>query len=184
MGESVRLLRWVIFLATIGLTSHLEGEELAKIRVARDGRGFITESGKAFVPFGVTYYRPGSGWAPQVWKQFDAGATRHDFSRMKELGVNCVRIFLSFGSFYHASEILDTNGLAKFDQFLTSAEKAGIYVHPTGPDLWEGPPEWTLGGIEDEKTLLALEEFWKLFAARYRGRNVIFAYDLRNEPAV
>jgi endo-1,4-beta-mannosidase len=144
----------------------------------------MTESGKAFVPFGVTYYRPGTGWAPQVWKQFDAEATRRDFSRMKELGVNCVRVFLSFGSFYHASGVLDTNGLAKFDQFLMIAEAAGIYVHPTGPDLWEGPPEWTLGGIEDEKTLSELEKFWKLFAARYRGRNVIFAYDLRNEPAV
>jgi hypothetical protein len=38
--------------------------------------------------------------------------------------------------------------------------------------------------IEDEKTLEALESFWKLFAARYRGRNVILAYDLKNEPEV
>ena len=36
--------------------------------------------------------------------------------------------------------------------------------------------------VEDEKTLGALEQFWKLFAARYRGRHVIFAYDLKNEP--
>jgi len=32
--------------------------------------------------------------------------------------------------------------------------------------------------------LEALETFWKLFAGRYRGRNVIFAYDLLNEPQV
>jgi len=174
----------VICLGVIGSASSLEGKDFPKIRIARDGRGFVTQAGKPFVPFGVTYYRPGTGWAPQVWKQFDTEATRRDFARMKELGVNCVRVFLSFGSFYHAPGVLDTNGLAKFDQFLSIAEDAGIYVHPTGPDLWEGPPEWPLGGVEDEKTLSALEKFWKLFAARYRGRNVIFAYDLRNEPAV
>ena len=32
--------------------------------------------------------------------------------------------------------------------------------------------------------MAALESFWKLFASRYRGRNVIFAYDLKNEPEV
>src|SRR5262245_2537131 len=63
---------------------------LSKIRIARNGQSFEGEKGKPFVPFGVTYYRPGTGWAPQVWKKFDAEATRRDFARMKELGVNCV----------------------------------------------------------------------------------------------
>jgi aryl-phospho-beta-D-glucosidase BglC (GH1 family) len=159
-------------------------KDLPKIRVAKDGRGFVTGNRKPFVPFGVSYYRPGTGWAPQVWKKFDAAATRQDFARMKKLGVNCARVFLSYGSFYHEPGVLDTNGLAKFDQFLAIAEEAGIYIHPTGPDLWEGPPDWPVGGIGDEKTLSTLETFWKMFAARYRGRNVLFAYDLRNEPSV
>src|SRR5580658_171363 len=158
--------------------------DLAKIRPASGGRGFVDAREKPFVPFGVTYYRPGTGWAPQVWKAFDAEATRKDFARMKEMGINCVRVFLSYGSFYKEPGRLDPAGMAKFDQFLTMAEAAGIYVHPTGPDLWEGPPGWPIGGLEDEKTLAALESFWRLFAARYRARNVIFAYDLRNEPSV
>src|SRR5580658_6173961 len=137
--------------------------DLAKIRPASDGRGLVDARGKPFVPFGVTYYRPGTGWAPQVWKDFDAEATRKDFARMKELGVNCVRVFLSYGSFYHEPGVLDWNGLAKFDQFLAIAEEAGIRVHPTGPDLWEGPPSWPVGGIGDEKALGALETFWKMF---------------------
>jgi hypothetical protein len=78
---------------------------------------------------------------------------------------------------------LDPAGLEKFDQFLAIAEEQGIYVHPTGPDHWEGLPEWArTDRIADERVLAALEEFWKLFAARYRGRDVIFAYDLLNEP--
>jgi hypothetical protein len=157
---------------------------LPKVRMAADGRGFQAD-GKPFVPMGINYYRPGTGWAPQVWKQFDAEATRRDFARMKALGVNCVRVFLSHGSFQMEPNALSPDGLARFDQFLAIAEEAGIYVHPTGPDHWEGLPDWAKGDrVADEQVLSALENFWRLFGRRYRGRTVIFAYDLRNEPSV
>jgi len=158
---------------------------LPRIRIAADGRTFVTEHGKSFVPMGVNYYRPGTGWAPQLWKQFDAEATRRDFARMKAQGVNCVRVFLTYGSFFMEPDALSAEGLAKFDQFLTMAEAAGIYVHPTGPDHWEGIPSWaSTDRIADPRVLSALEAFWQKFAERYRGRTVIFAYDLLNEPAV
>jgi hypothetical protein len=158
---------------------------MPKIRIAAGGRTFETDDGKPFVPLGVNYYRPGTGWAPQLWKKFDAQATRADFARMKQLGVNCVRVFLTYGSFFMESDALTPAGLDKFDQLLTIAEEAGIYVHPTGPDHWEGLPPWAATDrFADERMLRALENFWKLFAARYRGRNVLFAYDLLNEPSV
>ena len=158
---------------------------LPRIRVAADGRGFETDQGKPFVPFGVNYYRPGQGWAPQLWKKFDADATRKDFTRMNELGVNCVRVFLTYGSFLMETNEVAAEGLAKFDEFLKLAEEAGIYVHPTGPDHWEGLPDWAKGDrIGDEVVLRAVAGFWKQFAARYHGRSVIFAYDLLNEPEV
>ena len=156
-----------------------------KIQVAPDGLGFVTENGKPFVPFGVTYFRPGTGWAPQVWKRFDPEATRKDFARLRDLGANCIRVFLTYGSFYEQPGRLSAEGLARFDQFLTLAEAAGLYVHPTGPDHWESLPPWARGDrIADDQILGALEEFWKRFGERYRGRNVIFAYDLLNEPEV
>jgi hypothetical protein len=171
--------------ATFGGEKATPQQTLTKLLVAPDGRAFVTEAGTPFVPFGVTYFRPGTGWAPQVWKQFDAEATRKDFAKLRELGGNCVRVFLSFGSFYPEPGQLKADGLVKFDQFLALAEAAGLYVHPTGPDHWEGLPDWARGDrMADEKVLVALEQFWKLFAARYRGRNVIFAYDLLNEPEV
>jgi sugar phosphate isomerase/epimerase len=159
--------------------------ELPKIKIAQDGRTFETQDGTPFVPFGINYFRPGIGWAPQVWKKFDAEATRTDFARMREVGVNCVRVFLSYGSFFMEPDALDAEGLARLDQFLEIAEAAGIYVYPTGPDHWEGTPEWAkTDRIAGEKVLSALETFWRLLAARYRDRAVIFAYDLRNEPEV
>ena len=160
---------------------------LPAIRVADKGAGrtFETEDGKPFVPFGVNYFRANTGWAPQLWKKWDPDSVRSDFRMMHGMGINCVRVFLSFGSFYNAPLILDVSGLKKFDEFLSIAEENGIYVHPTGPDHWEGLPEWAQEDrIASEKVLNSLEAFWKLFAGRYRNRNVIFAYDLLNEPEV
>jgi hypothetical protein len=117
-----------------------------------------------------------------VWKKFDVEVTRKDFAIMRRQGVNCARVFLSYGSFYSQPGVLNVEGLNRFDQFLSLAQEAGIYVHPTGPDAWEGPPENQSSAIEDESTVADLEQFWKLFAARYRGRSVIFAYELKNEP--
>ena len=87
---------------------------------------FVDAAGKPFVPFGVSYYRPGTGWAPQLWKQFDAEATRRDFARLKKQGANVVRVFLSFGSFFTEPDRLDPEGLAKFDRLLDLADEAGL----------------------------------------------------------
>lgn len=164
---------------------NVRSSPMPRVRISAEGRGFVTADGKPYVPFGVNYYRPGTGWAPQVWKMYDAEATRRDLRLLREMGGNCVRVFLSFGSFYTKSGELNAEGLAKFEQFLSAAEEAGVYVHPTGPDHWEGVPAWAgTDRYADDDFLAALEEFWKLFAARYRGRTTIFAYDLLNEPAV
>jgi hypothetical protein len=46
--------------------------------------------------------------------------------------------------FYNEPGRLNPEGLAKFDPFLVIAEAAGIDVHPTGPELWEGPADWAI----------------------------------------
>ncbi len=160
-------------------------EPLPRIRVADDGRGFVDARGRAFVPFGINYYRPGTGWAPQVWKKFDPEATRKDFAKLRALGGNCVRVFLTYGSFHTTAGRVDPEGLRKLDQFLDLAEADGLYVHPTGPDHWEGVPEWArTDRISEDRVLTALEGFWRLLATHLRERSVIFAYDLLNEPEV
>ncbi len=174
-----------ILIVGAGALANTPAASLPKVRVAPNQRGFLTAEGRAFVPMGVNYFRPGTGWAPQLWKRFDAEATRTDFVRMRALGVNCVRVFLTFGSFATEPGVVDAEGLAKFDRFLALAEEAGVYVHPTGPDHWEGVPDWArTDRLADDKFLSALEGFWGSFAARYRGRGVLFAYDLLNEPEV
>ena len=179
----------VLFLSVILPSALYGGDKLPKVLIAADGRSFVTEDGKPFVPFGVNYFRPGTGWAPQLWKTFDEAAFREDFALMRETGVNCVRVFLTYGSFMNEKGKVDPEGLAKFDTLLDIAEEYGIYIHPTGPDHWEGPG--VLGEnakimerFSDDEILEATVLFWNEFAARYKGRHTVFAYDLLNEPAV
>ena len=156
---------------------------LPKILIAADGRTFQTADGKPFVPLGINYYRPGTGWAPQLWKKFDAEATRQDFARMKELGVNCVRVFLTYGSFFmerdgwigRADQVRPVPGHGRTGGHLCPSDRPG----PLGGDAGWQP--------QDRPATSSRWRRWRLlelFAERYRGRNVIFAYDLRNEPAV
>ncbi len=176
---------FLLILALTAVPHAFAAATLPRIRVAPDNHGFVTESGQTFHPIGVTYYRPGTGWAPQLWKQFDAEATRADFARLHEMGGNCVRVFLTYGSFCSEPGKLDESAVRKLDQFLDLAEANGLYVHPTGPDHWEGLPDWAkTDRITDEKMLRGLEDFWRLLAGHLRGRTVIFAYDLLNEPEV
>ncbi|NMC21443.1 MAG: cellulase family glycosylhydrolase [Thermogutta sp.] len=150
----------------------------------RDGK-FVLPDGRRFFPIGVNYFRPGTGWAPQLWKQFDEAAVERDFALLRQHGVRCVRVFLTWGSFFSQPDHLDDFGLERLDRMLKIAEKNGIYLHPTGPDHWEGVPDWARGDrYSDERLLAAQERFWQLLAGRYRGRTSIFAYDLLNEPAV
>ena len=150
-----------------------------------DGSGFIRD-GKPFVPIGVTYFRPHTGWAPQVWKRFDPEATREDFQPDEGAGRDGrSRLPDLSGRSFSRPTGWSPSGLAKLDSFLEIAEEAGIYVHPTGPEHWEGTPGWAEGDrYADEDLLKAQEVFWSALAARYRGRSVIWAYDLLNEPEI
>jgi hypothetical protein len=54
-------LAWLMLAAT-GLCA--ADQALPRIKIAKDGRTFETEAGRPFVPFGVSYFRPNTGWAP------------------------------------------------------------------------------------------------------------------------
>lgn len=180
--------RWKpLFFVIIGLGISLvsQSASLSKVNVSSDGLCLEYSDGTPFIPVGVNYFRPDTGWPPQLWKKFDPALIKADLTRLKADGYNCVRVFLTFGSFYDQIGVLNLDGINKFDQFLQIAEEVGIYVHPTGPDHWEGIPLWAkTDRISDDKILAALEEFWRLFVSRYKGRTVILGYDLLNEPTV
>ncbi len=171
--------------ASGGAATATHRPNLPKVHIRPDHRGFVARGGRPFTPCGCAYFRPNTGWAPQIWKKFDVAATRRDLLLLKAHHFNVVRLFLASNAFYPKPGALNGASVDKLDQFLDSAAAAGIYVQICGLDRWEGTPKWQLAdAFTQEDALAARTEFWAALAARYRGNNAIFAYELGNEPAV
>ena len=154
------------------------------IVVGPDGTGFVEKSShERFVPFGTNYYDPHTGWAPKIWRQFDPNRVAHHFEIMRDLGINCARIFLTAATFQPDVNTIDEGALRKLDAMIKIANRSGIRLILTGPDHWEGSPAyWRPDRFAGEQALQALEDFWQALGRRYRGEPAIFAWDLLNEP--
>lgn len=161
-------------------------QHVGLIKVATDGHGFVEiDSGKPYIPFGTNYYDPNTGWAPKLWRQFDAERVREHFRVMSGLGVNCARVFLTAGSFQPNAEKIEEQALLKLDKLIEIAGDNHIRLILTGPDHWEGVPDyWKPDRFAGRAALQALERFWTVVAQRYRGELAIFAWDLLNEPHI
>ena len=161
---------------------------MERIQVSPTGWGFVeAQSGRAFTPWGCNYYDPFTGWAPQLWAQFNPARVDEQLAQVAALGGNCVRIFLTLKSLLAAPGQADPSGLAKVEQMLALAEKNGLRVIWSGPSLWEGAPEWWPQAAEGDffihPGLLADQEAaWQALAERMRGHPALLAYDLLNEP--
>jgi len=160
------------------------GDEREFVRVNSDGSGFAV-GGRPWHPFGCNYFDPDVGWPPKLWQKFDPEKVESHFRVMRDLGVNVVRVFLTAQSFFPEPPNLEPTALEKFEKMLSIARRNGIRLHPTGPDHWEGNPDWRRTDFIAEPQALEVQvAFWKAFAARYRDEPVIFAYDILNEPHV
>ena len=180
--RNVRLVLFVVLivceLASGGGSSSME------LVVVSDGGGFVEKaSRRAYVPFGTNYFDPHVGWAPKLWRQFDEQEVRRHFELMGDLGVSCARMFLTAGSFQPTADKVEEVALKKLDAVVAIARETGIRLMLTGPDHWEGSPDYWRGDrYAGEKALRALELFWGVVGSRYRGEGAIFAWDLLNEP--
>ncbi len=171
-------------MVTVLLFCAAQGAQLEQVIVSADGAGFLEkDSGKPYIPFGTNYFDPHVGWAPKLWKQFDEKAVRQHFQLMQELGVNCARIFLTAASFQPTPDKVEEEVLEKLDSVVAIARETEIRLILTGPDHWEGSPDyWRPDRYAGEQALQALEHLWGVLGKRYRGEGAIFAWDLLNEP--
>ena len=179
---TVQLLLGVLVIAVAGKAAEPSRMEL--IVMAPDGKGFVeSDSGRAYVAFGTNYYDPDTGWAPKLWRKFDAEKVGRHFQVMSEIGVNCARVFLTAGSFQPNADTIEEESLEKLDTLVKIARETGVRLILTGPDHWEGVPSyWRPDRFAGETALGALERFWDVVGRRYRGEPAIFAWDLLNEP--
>ncbi len=174
----------LVFLCVAAEGSVAGRSTMELVTVAPDGEGFAErDSGRPYIPFGTNYYDPNTGWAPQLWRQFDAVKVRGHFRVMSEIGVNCARVFLTAGSFQPSTGTVEKQALAKLDKLVEIARENNVRLILTGPDHWEGQPAyWKPDRFAGETALQALERFWDVVGRRYRDEPAIFAWDLLNEP--
>lgn len=142
-------------------------------------------SGKPYMPVGVNYFDHETGWAPQIWKQFDESRVREQFQVMKSYGINAARFFIASTAFVPEKNKIDMTAIEKFDKFVVIAKESNIHIIPTGPDHWEGVPGYCRPDMYcNPGALEALQTYWSFMSKRYKDEPVVFAWDLRNEPMI
>ena len=161
-----------------------------RILVHPSGWGFMEEaSAKPFTPWGCNYYDPFTGWAPQLWTQFDPARVAEQLSQVAELGANSIRVFLTLKSLLERPGKASEKGIEKVMQMLDLAARHQLRVIWSGPSLWEGVPDWWPAGSHAQMLihpdLIADQEaVWKALAGAMRGHPALLAYDLHNEPLI
>ena len=159
-------------------------EPLPRIRVSDDGTHFVTEgSNERFVAWGINYDHDAQGrlldeyWVEE-WK-----AVEEDFSEMKSLGVNCVRIHLQLGKFMDSPDKPNQTALEHLAKVVRLAEENSMYLDVTGLACYHKkniPPWFDELGEQDRWQVQA--NFWTAVAETCKSSPAIFCYDLMNEP--
>jgi hypothetical protein len=163
-----------------------ESPKLERIRVSKDGKGFVLEqSGKKFTPWGFNYDHDSKGRLIEDYWDDEWDAIKGDFAEMKEIGANVVRIHIQFGKFMTAADKPNEKALNKLGDLLKLAESTGLYIDLTGLGCYhkKDVPDW-YDTLSESDRWAAQAKFWEAVAAKCKDSPAIFCYDLMNEPVV
>ncbi|HTA39916.1 MAG TPA: hypothetical protein VK760_12610, partial [Candidatus Acidoferrales bacterium] len=78
---------------------------------------------------GVNYWPRNS--AMYAWERFDLGEICEDMARIKGLGLDVVRFFLSWEHFQPAPDTIDEAALLRFESVMKAIHDAGLQAMPT-----------------------------------------------------
>jgi hypothetical protein len=159
-------------------------EQLSSIIVNRDKNIFIyKDTEKEFIPFGVNYdHDYDFKLIEDYWS--DKHKISEDFAYIKKLGFNVVRIHLQQFVYLMDKTKMSNTALKNLDWILHEAEKNNLYLDITGLGRYKGIiPKW-YRNLNDAGRIEADAFFWKIISERYKGRGVIFCFDLQNEPTI
>jgi hypothetical protein len=143
---------------------------------------------REFVPQGFNYdWTMLDGRAVRLEDLLEGRADKiaEDFSAMRRLGANTVRVFLPTATFLKGATEPDNRALRRLAVLFRAAERNRLRLIVTGLALMRAAavPAW-MQRASDEIIERAELTFWSALARRGRSEASIFAYDLQNEPAI
>lgn len=150
------------------------------------------QNGEVFTPIGVNYFPRGTGWAPKIWNCSHVDEYERDFPRIRELGMNIIRVFLSLKTLMPAPNTMNEQTLTYIKELLEAAKRHDIRVIFSGPSAWDGTPEWATPLIENGWSVYYSDPFileqlafcWNEIAKVCAPYSSLFSYDLFNEPFI
>jgi beta-galactosidase len=146
---------------------------------------YFIKNGRKFILVGINYM-PSKAFY-RIWEDWNPKQIAQDFKKMKELGLEAIRVPLFWASVEPEEGVISPKFLKRFDKFLEIAKKHEIYVMPflfvgVCVDTWDVP--WRRGrNIYKDPEMLKLErKHVETLAARYAGNPAILAWDISDEP--
>ena len=157
--------------------------EMPWIKVSADKTGFVTDSGKRFVPWGVNYDHDVQGRLLEDYWTSEWPLVEQHFAAIHDLKCNVVRIHLQFGKFMKGPTEPDRQAHEQLSRLLALAERTHLYLDLTGLGCYhkQDVPAW-YDDLNESERWEAQAVFWKSVAETCKGSPAVFCYDLMNEP--
>lgn len=156
-------------------------------KISIDNNEFKNEDGTVFFPWGFNYTNPeGVGLIEDDWFNQDVWETiQSDFSEMKALGANVVRIHLQYHQFMNDADTPNESALNRLKDLVEMAEKEGLYLDITGLSAYRKSDQPSFyNEMTDEERWKTQKVFWESIAEKVGDNSAVFAYNLMNEPVV
>jgi len=148
---------------------------------------YFQRNGRPFIPTGV-HWVPAKA-AMQWPMEWDPASVEADFRKMRELGVNTVRLDLVWAWFEPRPGDYNPAAFAQLDELVKLARRYEIYLQPSlfignevGEAIWDVP--WRNGRHPHaDPEMLRLEtNLAAEFGRRYANETAIESWDLTDEP--
>jgi hypothetical protein len=186
----IRAMKWQqslgMFLACLPLPLLGEAKALEWIRPSQDGTHFVTaDSGRRFVVWGLNYDRDDSGRLLEDYWEKEWDTVVADFTEMKDLGANLVRIHLQLARFMDGPTTPHAANLQRLGKLLKLAEEQGLYLDLTGLGCYhkQDVPAW-YDSLPEAERWEVQARFWEAVATVARDSPAVFCYNLMNEPVL
>ncbi len=150
--------------------------------------GSIWITNTRFIPWGVNYDRSilhGEDYIMEEMMELSPEKVDNDFRVARQCGANTIRFFLQISRFEpELKKQLDPIHLRYFDLLINLAKKHNLRIGVTGlSNIDEANiPTWFYEN--DEQMVDGEVYFWQQMARRYAKENMIFYFNLQNEPFI